>query len=433
MMRRILFVGAPFGAFIHYIAPALEAKGASVWRTVSDGGEYFGTPAKNRLVFVPSDRHLETFDAEWDEFLQSSMTRHHISAVITFNDSCRRSKAAHRVAAKLGIPRFVLEEGYLRPCWITFDHEGVNGNSLLPKDPDFYLSQQPADVPHETFKQSFRFLVRDIVMHYAACVAMAPVLPYDPRYYGDSIWTQARGYVREYVWRKFHDETPILRSLQNLHRAGRRVFVALMQKPGDAQLRHHSKYQANNPYLEEVIGSFARHAAKDDVLVVKQHPLDYGIERSEALFDRLVAEHGLTGRACYVRKLTIESVLEVASGLVTINSTGGIAALQSSVPTISLGKAIYDMPRLTFQDGIDQFWTQATPPDAFVVNAFLGYLKSRTQVNGGYYSHRQLTLLTGQLTEKMLKGAIAPHATPGSLQHEPADQLAPIPAPLAVA
>jgi capsular polysaccharide export protein len=239
---------------------------------------------------------------------------------------------------------------------------------------------------------------------------MSPILPYDPKYYGDSVYTQAKGYLREYLWRKTHSETGVLRMLRDLHRrkAGD-IFVSLMQKPGDAQLRFHSEYRANNPYLREVMSSFACHADKTALLVIKQHPLDYGIENSKVLFNELVAQHGLEGRAVYIRKLTIESVLAVASGLITINSTGGLAAIEQLVPTIALGKAIYNVPGMTFQDGLDRFWTVRSAPDPQVVRAFVDYLMVQTQINGGYYSHKSLTLLTKNLSEAMLNGAMAPH------------------------
>jgi capsular polysaccharide export protein len=404
-MRRVLFVGAPFGRFFRYLAPALEKCGVTVLRTVCDGGEFIATPLRNQIIFRGAD-------GDWESFLRKAMIENKISAVVTFNDSCRRTRAAHELADDLGIKRFVLEEGYLRPWWITFDHDGVNGNSLLPRDQHFYLRENLPVVPHETFKQSFRYLVRDTIIHFSACTFLSPILPYDASYYGDSVWQQAKGYARQYLWRKTHSEAGILRKLREYYanRTGA-VFVALMQKPGDAQLRFHSEFRANNPYIRKVVASFAAHADKNAILVVKQHPLDYGIEGSRSLFDELVTKHGLEGRAFYVCKLTIESVLEVASGLVTINSTGGLAAIEELVPTIALGKATYDVPGMTFQDGIDRFWTERQVPDATIVAAFVNYLKSRTQVNGGYYSRQALTLLVTNLCAKMTSGMVAPHYT----------------------
>ena len=42
---------------------------------------------------------------------------------------------------------------------------------------------------------------------------------------------------------------------------------------------------------------------------------------------------------------------------------GEVQALERQVPLIALGDAHYDQPGLTFQDGLDRFWTEAVPPD----------------------------------------------------------------------
>ncbi len=57
-----------------------------------------------------------------------------------YND-CRLIHAkAIKVAKGLGIGIWIFEEGYLRPYCITFEKDGVNANSSLPRDKNFYLS-----------------------------------------------------------------------------------------------------------------------------------------------------------------------------------------------------------------------------------------------------------------------------------------------------
>jgi capsular polysaccharide export protein len=70
----------------------------------------------------------------------------------------------------------------------------------------------------------------------------------------------------------------------------------------------------------------------------------------------------------------------------------GILALTFGVPVVAMGYAIYDMPRLTFQSGLNDFWTQGRPPDADAFDAFRRVVAARTQVNGGFYSDMGLTL-----------------------------------------
>lgn len=402
-MQRFLFVSAPFGPFFRRLVSELEARNCRVWRSVSKGGELLETPKRCRLVF-------RNGAGDWKEFLRREIRARHITAVVTFNDTLPRNRDALAVARELGVDRLVLENGYLRPHWVTLDREGVNGFTLLPSSSRFYLDQRSPPVPVTTFAYRLRPHVVNAIKHFVADVALSPILPVDFRYYGDSIFTQARGYVREYVWRGTHDEvTPLDRIVDCAKVEGAAIFVALLQKPGDAQLVVHSDYGGNNPFLAEICRSFRLHAPANAHLVVKQHPLDYAIERTPEYFERLVVEHGLQGRAHYLRKTSIDPIMDVASGVVTINSTGGLQAVQRLIPTICCGRAFYDIDGLTHRGGLDTFWTSPEKPDPNGLEAFMNYLMTNTQVNGGFHSDEALALLVPTLADRMVDGVFAAH------------------------
>lgn len=400
---RILFISAPFGGFFKSIARDLEAHGCQVWRTVCDGGEFIETPARNRILFRGQP-------GAWPAFIQRALRARRISAVVTFNDTSPRNHTALAVAREAGLSRFVLENGYLRPHWITFDRDGVNGNSTLPKDPDFYLAQQLPCPAAQEFPSRFRSHVWDTVRHFAASVVLSPALSFDSRYYGDSIYRQMTGYAREYAWGKvYNDVGQFERLVKQKAKTGGKIFVALLQKPGDGQLRVHSRFGSNGPFIEEICASFAAKAPSDAILVVKQHPLDYGVEKMPRRFKALSARLGLEGRAFYLRKTSIDKLLDHTHGLITINSTGGLIAVQRGIPTLCLGKAIYDMPGLTFQGPLDRFWEQGELPRRDVVAAFVAYLAHTSQLNGGFHTPQGLALLAPLLRQRILQGAYAPH------------------------
>ena len=48
---------------------------------------------------------------------------------------------ARRVADLRGVRTYVLEEGYLRPHWLTLELDGVNGYSRLNRDRDWFIEQ----------------------------------------------------------------------------------------------------------------------------------------------------------------------------------------------------------------------------------------------------------------------------------------------------
>ena len=65
--------------------------------------------------------------------------------------------------------------------------------------------------------------------------------------------------------------------LEDLVRASTPFFVLPLQLSADAQIRDHSRFEDMLEVIECVMGSFARHAAVDAKLVIKNHPLDLGL------------------------------------------------------------------------------------------------------------------------------------------------------------
>ena len=81
----------------------------------------------------------------------------------------------------------------------------------------------------------------------------------------------------------------------------------------------------------------------------------------------------------------LDVLLTNASGCVTVNSTVGIVALEQGTPTVTLSDPIYNLPGLTFQGPLDDFWMSRIPPDAEFVGLFRRVVMQATQVNGGFY------------------------------------------------
>jgi capsular polysaccharide export protein len=96
-----------------------------------------------------------------------------------------------------------------------------------------------------------------------------------------------------------------------------------------------------------------------------------------------------------------------ARGLVTVNSTTGTLSLRHGVPTIVLGDAVYDIPRITHQGALDGFWAAPMAPDADVYDAFRRVLIDRCLVHGGYFSDQGLGMLVAGSVAR-LEAADAP-------------------------
>lgn len=425
-MRRqqVLFISSPFGPFFKTVAQLFASSGHNVWRIAWEGGDFLETPTQHRITFRGTRDDEETF-------LRNVIIEKRITTIICFNDTGRRDCLAIRLAKELGVSKFILENGYMRPHWITFDREGVNGYSSLPRDPGFYLSHPSNGTAATVFPVSMRDHVRHNIKHFAANIVCSPILRHDASYYGDSLSMQAWHYAVEYAWRVTHEEKYKVARIAELRRAkaSRKVFVALLQKPGDSQLRVHSSYVRNRPFLKEVCVSFAADAPKDAILVVKQHPYDYGVERLPRYFKKLVSDLGIEARAFYLRKTSIDVTLDNAHGLITVNSTGGLSAVMRGVPVLCLGDAVFDMEGLTFQGGLKRFWHDARPPAADLVSAFVRYLTSHSQLNGGFYSREGIELAARAILRIVSEDALAPHQL-SIRSKEPRDWFAPLPLPI---
>jgi len=399
-MSVFLFIGAPFGPFFSRLARELEAAGGEVFRTVCEGGEYRETPSHCRVIY----RHR---DGDWKRFIRGVVRRKKVDAVITFNDTLPRNRGALEIAEEFGLHSFVLENGYLRPHWVTLERDGVNGFSRLPRDPDVYLEarqavQEPVD--NRQFPAGLRPHVIHTIAHFAAAIAAKPVLGFDAKYYGDSVYRQGFGYVREYLWRLTHDESGVLKRALELADGGNKVFLALLQKPGDAQLVVHSRHGGNAAFVDELITSFAADAPPDAILVVKQHPLDYGVERTPARVAALIARHNLADRVFFLRKTSIDKIMARAHAVVTINSTAGLAAIIEEKPVLCVGRAFYNIPGLASAGPLSQFWREATPPSADLVKGFIAFLKSTSQFNGGFHTPEGREILVPLLANRLIEG-----------------------------
>ena len=66
---------------------------------------------------------------------------------------------------------------------------------------------------------------------------------------------------------------------------------------------------------------------------------------------------------------------------ITINSTVGLSSLYHGIPTLTLGKAIYDIDGLTCKGmKLDEFWTKNKKPDELLFKKFRTFLIQNTSI-----------------------------------------------------
>jgi capsular polysaccharide export protein len=331
---------------------------------------------------------------DFNEFLGDFYRKHEVTDQILFGDRRPVHRAAVAVGSSIGIRTHVFEEGYFRPYWITLEREGVNGHSRLPRDPQWYREVGrglPDFGDGKQFQSSFSVrAIHDIAYHAAGF--WNPL--FYPRYRTHAPTNAAYeylGYAQRLPLLRFHKRRDDF-VVSSLIRDGTPFFFLPLQLSSDAQILDHSSFKDMVGVMEFVMNSFAAHAPAQAKLVIKNHPLDTGqIDYSESSRS-LAKQRDIAGRVIYIETGDLNVLLRHARGTVTVNSTVGALALGLDCPTMTLGKPIYDLPGLTYQGGLDNFWSGFEAPDATLFRCFRNTVIHTTQINGGFYSREGIAL-----------------------------------------
>ncbi|WP_255592907.1 capsule biosynthesis protein [Bordetella sp. BOR01] len=332
--------------------------------------------------------------ADLAEFYQRIFDRASPTDLVLFGDCRPLHMPAIRVAERTGARVHVFEEGYFRPYWITLERSGVNARSLLPRDPDWYNEIGPAVPKYENgepFESSFLIRACHDVWYHVGNL-QNPVF-----YPGYRTHAQVSAPVEYCAYLRRALSLPLAqredkKTIEDLIRLRRRFWLLPLQLNSDTQIRDHSPFRDMEEVVEKTVESFSMHAGSGEMLLIKNHPLDTGLCGYKKLVSGIARKFDVEKRVVYVETGHLPTILNHACGVVTVNSTVGSSALVHSRPTIALASAIYNMPDLTFQGNLDEFWSNAAPPDADLFQHFRNVVIHATQVNGGFYSRSGMKL-----------------------------------------
>ncbi len=387
--RTFLFLQGVCSPFFPCLADRLQAAGHRVLKINFNAGDWLYWGRR------PAWNYRQPLD-ELAEFLDYTYRRFAITDQILFGD-CRPVHRPPIHQGKIhGVRTHVFEEGYFRPYWLTLERQGVNGYSLLPRDPDWYREvgeRLPMHGDGQPFHSSFNVrATHDVVFHLAGF--WNPL--FFPRYRTHAPVNAAveyYGYAQRLPLMRFHKsrDNGVVEDLVQ-HSASRPFFVLPLQLGGDAQIRDHSRFADMIEVMECVMASFARHAPKAARLVIKNHPLDMGLVNYKKVIRGLLDRFGVAGRVEYMETGDLDTMLRHARGTVTVNSTVGALSVGLNCPTITLSDPIYNLPGLTYQGILDEFWQDEVRPDAELFKHFRNTVIHTTQVNGGLYSKQGIAM-----------------------------------------
>ncbi len=395
--RAFLLLQGPPGPFFRLLASEIEARGMRVHRINLSGGDRLDWP-RGAIDF------LDTF-SEWPVFFDRFLRERGITDLLLYGDCRPYHLSAHGIAAMRGVRTHVLEEGYLRPDWMTLELEGVNARSSLSRDKKWFVAearQLPLETELPPITASFRRRFRDSYWHYHNVVLGRLRYRHYRSHRSGSLWMEGFGWLWKILRApsRRRSADAVLGAL-----AGKPTFLMPLQLSGDYQIRTHSSFPDMQSAAAYTISSFAAHAPTEAHLLLKAHPLDCSFYSWPRFVAQQARRHGIEERLHFADGGDLERIVKEARGLVCVNSTSATLALAIGTPVCTLGEAIYDISGLTHQRHLDTFWSDPSAPEPGLYSAFRRVLVDRCMVRGGLASESAVTVLVENVADRLCASA----------------------------
>ncbi|MFV0474046.1 MAG: capsular biosynthesis protein, partial [Pikeienuella sp.] len=364
--------------FFAHLGAALRARGARVWRVLLCPGDRLFWRGGGALPYRGRPEG-------WAEWLRREIAAKGVTDIVCLGDGRRWHDEAARLAAPLGLRVHVVEQGYLRPGWLTVEPDGTGGRTRFPRDwPAIEALAGPGGTAPRFRAGFFGYAAMDVAFNLANIFASWATYPHF------RIHTLVHPAVEWAGWIR-NKALPFRRRRREREAAEARIgahdgplFILPLQLDTDFQIRLHAPPGGVGAILRRTALSFAEHASRDALLVVKPHPLDHDAAQWREAAEATAAKAGIAGRVVFLDGGDLDALLARAAGVIVANSTVGLSALRADTPVIALGTAIYDLPGLTFAGGLDRFWAEAAPPDRERLDILIRALQASIQVPGGF-------------------------------------------------
>lgn len=392
--RTFLFLQGPPGPFFRLLGEELSRLGHGVHRINLSGGDFYDWPGG-------STSYRGTMSA-WPMYVDRFARHNGITDLVLYGDCRPVHQAAARMARLRGVRIFVFEEGYIRPDWMTLERDGVNGYSPFDRDPELIMaaSQWLPEIPDlPPITAEFRRRARDSYWHYHHVLTGRLRFPCYRTHRNHWILGEGFGWLFKFARKKrrARQAVEVLAAIK-----GKKFQLFPLQLTGDYQIRAHSPFGSMPQAVQYVLESFAAHAPADQLLLVKEHPLDASWRNWRAYIGKCAGRLGIERRVHCIDGGDFQDLATSAAGMVCVNSTSGTLALECGIPVVVLGDAVYDVPGITHQSGLDSFWADPERPNALLYAAFKKSLHAKCLVRGGLASMSATETLVRNSIDRLL-------------------------------
>lgn len=392
-----LFLQGEPTSFYKRVGYGLSALGCKVTRINFCAGDLLFWHGPNALNYCGTL-------LDWPDFLASFLESNNVTDLFLCGEQRRYHKVAIEIAQERGIRVVVTDLGYLRPDWITLERDGMNGSSHFPKDPEriMELAKYLPEIdmaPHyksNLFKIEVLYLLFELANFF-----LFSLFPHYQR--TDNRKHLLLNYLsgfKKFLLRKSNNSRAMKR-LHSLRENGEPYFVFPLQLEYDYSIVSYSPFSGLEEPIRLVIKSFAQNAYPTTRLVFKTHPLDTGIKDWERLIFQWASEEGASDRIDFFDGGNLDDMISGAQGVITVNSTAGIRALQLGCPVMILGDAIYDIDGMTDQGALDHYWKRPQKPDRELVDAFIKLMAHTILVRGVFFNEPGMSAAVNETVRRL--------------------------------
>lgn len=388
--RCFLLLQGPQSIFFRVLAVALRNAGASVNKINFCGGDSLLWGIRRTAICYTGTLY------EWPEWVGEYYREHGVTDICLYGDWRPLHWEAVRLAYVRGIRVWVFEEGYLRAGFSTLEENGVNGRSSLPVNPQD-IREMAVGLPDPEvvrIENDIHDKVMCAILHHVGNFFLWPVFRHYRTHRPTNIFFELLGILPRFLSRHGRIERS-KEAYEAFKRSDAPYFFHPLQLVSDSQVQLYSPYVRVQEAIADILTSFAVHAYSTTRLLIKNHPLDNGLIDYGEFIRGFAEELGIADRVTYVEDGSTEEMIAGARGVVLINSTVGLMALDQNKPVYCLGRSIYNIEGLTQSlpdTPLELFWRAPRKPNAVLYRAFKRVLNHQALIHGNFYSPEGISI-----------------------------------------
>ena len=403
--RSFLLLQGPQSGFFKLLARDLAVAGAAVHKVNFCGGDVFLWGLFNKAINYRGNLY------EWPAWIGSLYRELGITDICVYGDWRPLHWEAIRLAIVRGIRVWVFEEGYLRAGFSTLEENGVNGRSSLPTSAHeiHELARTLKDPKPAAIDNDIRDKVWKAILHHTGNFFLWPMFRHYRTHRPTNIFFELIGILPRYLTRKKRAKLSE-EKLHNFFKNKSPYFFFPLQLVSDSQIQLYSPYVRVQEAIADVLASFARSAMPGTRLLIKNHPLDNGLIRYGDFIEGFARELGIEERVTFVEDGNTAKMIAASRGVVLVNSTVGIMALEAGKPVFCLGKSIYNLPGMTQSypfSTLDDFWRAPQRPVMTLFNDFKRVLADRALIRGNFYTPKAMRYAAKDAVSRFIKPVIS--------------------------